>query len=100
MTSGASEPLLNAFLILFCASPYGTLTYLTVTLGCCAWKSSAIFLNVAFSVSFEVSHQVTVPESSPELFLSPLSLLSLPPQAVAASARVATSAVAAMPRRM
>lgn len=45
-------------------------------------------------VALEVSHQVMV--TGP----SALSPLSLPPQAVAASARDAASAVAAMPRRM
>lgn len=99
MTSGAPEPAWAAFLNLFCASPKGTLTYLTSTFGCFFSKPSAIFLKTLSSLpTFEVSHQVTVPESSPELLLPPDS--SSPPQAVAASARVATRAVAVMPRRI
>lgn len=91
---------MKAFLALFCASPYGTLTYLTVTLGCFAVNASAIFWKLAFSASFEVSHHVTVPVSSPPALVSPLSFPLSPLQAVAASARAATSAVAAMPRRI
>lgn len=81
---------------LFCAWSKGTLTYLTLMSGLAfsnCW-ASALYVGASL-VALEVSHQVMV------VGPSDLSLpLSLPPQAVAARARDATSAVAAMPRRM
>ncbi len=80
---------------LFCAWSNGTLTYLTL-MSLLAFSNSAIialYVGASF-VALDVSHQVRVtgpPASSP---------LSSPPHAVAASASAATSAVAAMPRRM
>ncbi len=81
---------------LFCAWSKGTLTYLTLMSLLAAWNLATRALYVGASlVALEVSHQVMVTGPS-DLPLS----LSLPPQAVAARARDATSAVAAMPRRM
>ena len=93
-TSGAPlEP--AAVSNLFCAWSKGTLTYLTLTSLLAASNSLTKAWYVGASlVALEVSHQVMVTgplESLP---------LSSPPQAVAARARDATSAVAAMPRRM
>lgn len=80
---------------LFCAWSKGTLTYLTLMFLLAASKSLIRAWYVGASlVALEVSHQVMV--TGP----SALPPLSLPPQAVAARAKDATSAVAAMPRRM
>ncbi len=81
---------------LFCAWSKGTLTYLTLMFLLAASNSLAKAWYVGASlVALEVSHQVMV--TGPSALSLPL---SSPPQAVAARARDATSAVAAMPRRM
>ena len=93
-TSGAPlEP--AAVSNLFCAWSKGTLTYLTLMslLAASNCFTRAWYVGASL-VALEVSHQVMVTGPSAS------SPLSLPPQAVAARARDATSAVAAMPRRM
>ena len=81
---------------LFCAWSKGTLTYLTLMFLLAASNCliRAWYVGASF-VALEVSHQVMVTGPSD----LPLSLLP-PPQAVAARAMDATSAEAAMPRRM
>ena len=94
-TSGAPEAP-AAVSNLFCAWSKGTLTYLTLTSLLAASNSLTRAWYVGASlVALEVSHQVMV--TGPSALSVPL---SSPPQAVAVRAMDATSAVAAMPRRM
>lgn len=81
---------------LFCAWSKGTLTYLTLMpeFAFSNFLTRALYVGASL-VAFDVSHHVMV--TGPDALSLPL---SLPPQAVAARARDATSAVAAMPRRM